>query len=151
MLQALLQQQHALLAGSQGPFRYEYVMPVNGMPIWAKLTAVRLGFLHKPFLVVAHEDVSVQRRAEIGLREATANAVRHGKASAISVEPSTADHRLLLDIVDNGQGFKQQGFAAIHHPRSIAERVARAGGDLTITSAPGQTRLAINLPLENVS
>lgn len=86
----------ALLAGSQGPFRYEYVMPVNGVPIWAKLTAVRLGFLHKPFLVVAHEDVSVQRRAEIGLREATAKLLHaeddERRRIARELHDSTAQH-----------------------------------------------------------
>ena len=62
----------ALLNGGPGPFRFDYVMPSDVGPIWAKLTAVRLGFLHRPFLIVAHEDVSIQRRAEAGLREATA-------------------------------------------------------------------------------
>jgi len=62
----------ALLAGGPGPFRFEYVMPTEIGPIWAKMSAVRLGKTEQPFLIVAHEDISIQRRAEASLREVTA-------------------------------------------------------------------------------
>jgi signal transduction histidine kinase len=62
----------ALLAGGPGPFRFEYVMPTDQGRIWVKISAVRLGLKGKPFLIVAHEDISTQRRAEASLREATA-------------------------------------------------------------------------------
>lgn len=77
------------------------------------------------------------------LREAIANAVRHGKADAIIIEPVIAGHHLRLAMTDNGGGFD-----ATLPPRSIARRVAWLGGDLTVTSAPGQTRLVVTLPLD---
>ncbi|WP_165187095.1 histidine kinase [Caulobacter soli] len=62
----------ALIAGADGPFRHEYIMPLDTGSRWVKLSAVRVGHLDQPFLIVAHEDISIQRRAELGLREATA-------------------------------------------------------------------------------
>lgn len=103
------------------------------------MVEITVAQLRRPIIVPAALHFEVQQI----LREAIANAVRHGKADTISIEPTAAAHRLLLAIVDNGLGFD-----ANHPPRSIAERVARAGGDLTITSAPGQTRIMINLPLD---
>ena len=66
----------ALIAGGDGPFRHEYVMPLETGSRWVKLSAVRVGHLDRPFLIVAHEDISIQRRAELGLREATARLLR---------------------------------------------------------------------------
>ena len=106
------------------------------------MVEITVAQLREPIIAPAALNFELQQI----LREATANAVRHGKASMISVEPSAADGRLLLDIVDNGQGF-----ATPQHPRSIAGRVAWLGGGLTVTSAPGQTRIAINLPMDPVS
>ncbi len=62
----------ALITGGDGPFRHEYIMPFETGSRWVKLSAIRVGHLNQPFLIVAHEDISIQRRAELGLREATA-------------------------------------------------------------------------------
>ena len=62
----------SLIAGGPGPFRHEYALPVEHNSIWVKLSAVRVGRVNDPSLIVAHEDISTQRRAELGLREATA-------------------------------------------------------------------------------
>ncbi|HHY11030.1 MAG TPA: hypothetical protein GX529_00190 [Firmicutes bacterium] len=39
------------------------------------------------------------------IREATSNAIRHGKADDISISLDMAPHRVALNICDNGQGF----------------------------------------------
>lgn len=61
-----------LIAGGPGPFRHEYALPLESHSIWVKLSAVRVGRVADPSLIVAHEDISTQRRAELGLREASA-------------------------------------------------------------------------------
>jgi len=77
------------------------------------------------------------------LREAVANAARHGSASAITVALAAADGRLALEISDNGKGFG----SASSTPWSIGERVAALGGQLRVHSGAEGTCLTISLPL----
>lgn len=78
------------------------------------------------------------------LREAVANAVRHGGASRITVALRDAAGQTRLDIADDGTGFPVRPVAL--RPRSIADRVADLGGELTIASSGGRTVLRIVLP-----
>ena len=79
------------------------------------------------------------------LREAVANAARHGQARQVKVNVSQADGRLDLDITDDGNGFDIA--AETRHPWSIRERVAMLGGQLEVDSGTAGTRLSINLPI----
>ncbi len=80
------------------------------------------------------------------VREAVANAARHGEAGRVRVRLDLAGGRLALHIHDDGAGFDasaQQG-----RPWSISERVAAMGGEFSVSSQPGDTRLAIILSAE---
>jgi len=79
------------------------------------------------------------------LREAVANAVRHGGADRIDVGLSVDDDRLQLNVADNGTGFPQTGEAT--EPWSLKERVERAHGSIRLVSSPGSTNVLISLPL----
>lgn len=79
------------------------------------------------------------------LREAVANAVRHGGADRIDVGLSIDDGRLQLNVADNGSGFPQSKEAA--EPWSLKERVERAHGSIRLVSSPGSTNVLISLPL----
>ena len=83
------------------------------------------------------------------LREAVANAVRHGDARRIDVRLHRGEGEILLDIVDDGLGFPTRPRPL--QPRSIAARVADLGGRLDIESQPGRTALRIALPAERAS
>jgi len=84
------------------------------------------------------------------LREAVANAVRHGGANRIEVGLSVASGQVRLSVVDNGSGFAAgEGIAS--EPRSLKERVERAHGSLRLDSAPGSTNLLISLPLRGAA
>lgn len=78
------------------------------------------------------------------VREAVANAVRHGQAKQIDIGLGVDRSHLQLSIADNGSGFS--GPDAIE-PRSLKERVERASGSLQLQSMPGLTRIVIDLPL----
>jgi signal transduction histidine kinase len=74
------------------------------------------------------------------LREAVINAARHGGATHISVQ-LREDPKLCLSVSDDGRGFDVAQAAAApgrHGLRSMAERVHRIGGDLSIESEPGR-------------
>jgi signal transduction histidine kinase len=78
------------------------------------------------------------------MREAIANAARHGSCSDVVVLVSTGGPGLTLRIADNGEGFPPDG--PIHRPRSISERVEALGGTLSIChNRPGAV-LDIALP-----
>jgi len=77
------------------------------------------------------------------VREAVANAARHGHARRVTVGLGTTAGRITLDVSDDGAGFDA---AAQSGPWSISERVAALGGELRLSSGTGGTRLAIILP-----
>ena len=78
------------------------------------------------------------------LREAVANAVRHGGADRIEVGLAVDGNRLELSVADNGSGFEVDGS---NEPWSLKERVERAHGSMRLASSPGSTDLLISLPL----
>jgi signal transduction histidine kinase len=81
------------------------------------------------------------------LREAVANAVRHGGAKRIDVALALADDRLQLTVADNGRGFPSPTGKSPTEPQSLKERVERAHGSMQLVSAPGSTNILISLPL----
>ncbi|MCW2962146.1 MAG: liaS [Thermoleophilia bacterium] len=68
-------------------------------------------------------------------REAANNCVRHAKATTITVRAECVDGVVMVDVVDDGLGFKQSrdgmGFGLQH---SVLGRVARAGGIARISA-----------------
>lgn len=61
-----------LLAGDTEPLRVEYEVLLPTGSMWARTTAKRLGSVDKALLIVAHEDITVQRHAQAALGRATA-------------------------------------------------------------------------------
>jgi signal transduction histidine kinase len=85
------------------------------------------------------------------LREAVANAVRHGGADRIDVDLSVTGDHVRLNVIDNGRGFEGANGAVTAEPWSLKERVERAHGSLRLNSVPGSTNLLISLPLRGVA
>jgi len=82
------------------------------------------------------------------LREAVANAVRHGGADAVHIGLTGSAAELNIAITDNGRGFAGNGEAP--PPRSINGRVMRWGGSLEIVPSPQGASLRISLPLDRL-
>ena len=99
----------------------------------------------------SNDDASIPIRLQLDLqqllREAVANAVRHGGASRIDVDVGVDQDQLRLQVKDNGSGFLPANGGARVEPWSLKERVDRAHGSLSLFSEPGCTNLVITLPL----
>jgi signal transduction histidine kinase len=90
-------------------------------------------------------DATLADHAEAVVREAVSNAVRHGKASTLSVSVTVGDD-LLIEVVDNGGGISGEitgsGLA------NLQKRAQDVGGSFAIESvANGGTTLRWSAPL----
>lgn len=81
-------------------------------------------------------------------QELLTNVARHARAGSVRVSISSGADALRLRVEDDGRGFgneaKTQGFGMA----GIRERIARYGGEVSITSGPGRSMVAISVPLE---
>jgi len=101
----------------------------------------------------------IQHQVEQLLREAVANAVRHGDATQVHIQVKAAPPDLELIIHDDGHGFPAEGefdFATLRSerigPMSMVERAASLGGRLDLaTSRKSGSRIVVTLPLESTS
>jgi signal transduction histidine kinase len=78
------------------------------------------------------------------VREAVANAVRHGQASKVELTLGRNGSGLHLAVADNGSGFpgEEHGTA----PVSISERVSGLGGTIEVSSSETGARLDLHFP-----
>ncbi|HEY5432087.1 MAG TPA: sensor histidine kinase [Coriobacteriia bacterium] len=88
-------------------------------------------------------------------KEAVSNSVRHSGAHRLGVQIEYADCAIVLTITDDGTGFLAEEADRKALPgtgmglRSMRERMAAAGGTLSVTSAPGEgTVVRAELPME---
>jgi signal transduction histidine kinase len=82
------------------------------------------------------------------VQEGLQNAIKHGRASNITVQADQTDTTLAISIADNGKGFNVNdssiegvGITSIRH------RVKLLGGNVSWQSGAAGTHLFINLPL----
>jgi PAS domain S-box-containing protein len=82
-------------------------------------------------------------------QEALHNAVKHARAATLDLTLETTPDAVVLTVADDGAGFDPGGnFPGHLGLRSMRERMARLGGDLSITSALGQgTTVRATLPV----
>lgn len=81
------------------------------------------------------------------VREAVANAVRHGAATKVRVAITRQQAQLSLTVVDNGRGFD----ATVTRPASLDARVREARGELEVGRADGETSVIIRLPMDEAA
>jgi signal transduction histidine kinase len=80
------------------------------------------------------------------IREAIANAARHGQATQIKIGIQAGYRNLRITIEDNGKGFSGQPPLVV--PRTISERVDGLKGLSMVRSQPGATLVQFTIPLE---
>jgi signal transduction histidine kinase len=84
------------------------------------------------------------------MREALSNAVRHARASSISISGQLDGARLVLKVADDGVGFNlAAGSATGHHGlRNMTNRSRVLDGYLYIQSEPGRgTTISLTVPV----
>jgi signal transduction histidine kinase len=86
-------------------------------------------------------------------QEALSNLTRHSKATRVSLILEPRDSMAVLTIEDNGVGFDVARYLAQPPSlgsgiglRSVREQAAALGGEMTIESGPGRTKLVITAP-----
>ena len=82
-------------------------------------------------------------------QEALANAEKHAKASRIGLTLSYSDDVVLLDVVDDGVGFRpgDRGDGTGFGLEAMRRRVQRVAGTLTVESTPGDgTAVSAQVP-----
>lgn len=89
------------------------------------------------------------------VREATANAVRHGHARKIRLSARRESECYMIELEDDGGGIGRDGSFGIAElrsasagPRTVIDRVERLGGSLRLQSSPDGTLLSIAIPSE---
>jgi signal transduction histidine kinase len=82
-------------------------------------------------------------------REALANVVRHSRADAAHVRVITVDHRVVLEVADNGRGFDPDSTHAGHFGLdSMRSRADEIGAELRISSQRGEgTVVRVEVPV----
>lgn len=105
--------------------------------------------LHLDEALAAAVPTQVQLHLFRVIQEAISNALRHGRAGIVEVHLVEAQGRCQLSIRDDGAGF-QPGpeRSGSYGLRGMRERAARCGGELLLSSAPGEgTQLLFTFPL----
>lgn len=107
--------------------------------------SVRINSTIRPLPV----SISLAHEMRQVLREAVANAVRHGQCRTIAVTVTREVLHLKLKIADDGEGFAPNG--PVPRPRSISERVEALGGSLYICNTSPGVLLEVTLPHRNAA
>ena len=81
------------------------------------------------------------------IRECVSNAVRHGRASQVSICASTTNDMLHLVVVDDGVGIEESVVGTGNGTRNIASRAKRWGGNCNIERlVDGGTKVTWKVP-----
>jgi signal transduction histidine kinase len=97
---------------------------------------------------------TIQHEVQQIIREAAANAKRHGHAKTLRLALDASEDDLSIRIVDNGKGFpvsrqssQKANVATEVQPWSVHERVKRLGGSLAMRTSGTGTELSIHIPI----
>ena len=152
-LKRLLIEEQAEIRAFVSALRHDRELELSEAVEELKTLAARLGRQWSVDCTVeaSNDDASIPIRMQLDLqqlmREAVANAVRHGGASRVEVGVGVDEDRLRIEVTDNGSGFLPVNGGSPVQPWSLKERVDRAHGSLSLFSKPGCTNLVITLPL----
>ncbi len=84
------------------------------------------------------------------VEEAISNALRHGQAEVVDVRVSLVGDVLEVRVSDDGDGFGEDAGQPSGTAR-LADRLRLVGGDLRVTSVPGDgTQVVAHLPVESL-
>jgi signal transduction histidine kinase len=85
------------------------------------------------------------------VQEALTNIVKHSKASRVDVTVSASDGKVVVRVVDDGEGFDAANVTGGFGLVGMRERVGLAGGELELRPSASGTTVAAVLPARYVS
>jgi ligand-binding sensor domain-containing protein len=84
-----------------------------------------------------HLSLEFRRKVFLAFKETLTNIVRHARATLVEIEVARENSFLHVRVRDNGRGFNELTARYGNGLANIRSRAKSAGGDCTITSAPG--------------
>ncbi len=81
--------------------------------------------------------VDLRRDLYLIFKEAVNNAARHSRCSRVSIMLRIADQRLILEVVDNGNGFDPDAESDGNGLTSMRRRAARLGASIDVDTGTG--------------
>ena len=132
-----------LREGRPLPMRHDLADEIETILIDARLQWNLSASLRRPETAIVVGRGQLHDLRQI-VREAIANAAKHGNASDVEITLAAEDRVFFMDIVDNGAA--TDSASAEFSPRSIAARVAALGGQLEARRGPAGARLYITVP-----
>ncbi|MFI5952328.1 sensor histidine kinase [Cryptosporangium sp. NPDC051539] len=109
--------------------------------------ADRLGLPVRLLVVPGRYPAAIEATLYFALCEGLTNVAKYAPGAAVRIEVTLADHWLRGVVIDDGPGgarIKPGGGLA-----GIAERARSLSGRASVESAPGETRVAIAVPLDS--
>ena len=140
--------------------------PGSSGPIRTRLEEMRETFASEWKIPIALHvdpaDVTLPQSIEQGVRllihEAVSNALKHARATQVSIDVQATPSGLTIAVADNGRGFAFRGrveheeLAGAHvGPVSLRERVAAFNGRLAVESTATGSRVEIAIPIASHS
>ncbi len=90
----------------------------------------------------------IRHRLMMAVKEALNNALKHARATEVSVALALDGARLLVTVSDNGSGFDPASVKRGNGLDHLERRMAEIGGTCTVESRPaGGTRIRLSAPL----
>jgi signal transduction histidine kinase len=114
------------------------------------LLAIRLDFASEIPAIEPEKEIHIYRT----MQEIINNTVRHSGASQMDISCKVNKEQLVIDTIDNGNGFDKEQIAQGKHAgngmRNIVRRVELLKGSLYLETAPGKgVHYTIEIPLMN--
>jgi len=78
------------------------------------------------------------RNITLIFKELLNNVLKHAAATVVKVTNDIIEQQAVIILTDNGRGFDMQNAAMGHGIRNIENRAGRIGGQVTITTKPGE-------------
>ncbi|MEV7973559.1 sensor histidine kinase [Cellulomonas sp. NPDC089187] len=99
-------------------------------------------------------DIDLGREQQVALlrtaQEALNNVRRHAHADHVTVRMTSRDHRVELEVVDDGRGLPPDATDGVGL-RGMRQRIAAAGGQVQVSRAEPGVRVLATLPVEGRS
>jgi signal transduction histidine kinase len=82
------------------------------------------------------------------VQEALTNVVKHARASHVDLVAREVEGKIRISVCDDGEGFDPDAPGAGRGLKGMRERIELFGGELEVSSAPGEgTEISASVPL----